>query len=249
VRDRAARAAVMERDHVKTPANESRPSLQQQAVRKPPSKIIKDTMDSLAVIGGLGFILSGTWLLIFLVSCLFVRPHVPSFGLDATAITVTSAPGKPAAFNLAGMSAEGKWASDNGLTLQLQGPNGYSKTFIVTRKNPADWGKELQCGSQCTTDQFAVRARFTLPSYPDGTKLTGTLTGDVLYPVDVGNGYFENSQSQLSIPVTLTVKKGAVIRINGGVYLFDVNPVIVWAFFGSTVFLAGLCGAYMEKHK
>ena len=137
-----------------------------------------------------------------------IPSSTPSFDLGTSSITLTGVPGKTVAFGLHSKSYGGYWASNNGLTLTLQDGN----SFQVVQPVNQSWGDSLTVCvyGPCPTDDVSytdltIPINFTLPgSYAAGTRLNGTLTGDVISPQRYSDG-FTNNETDLNIPVTVRV--------------------------------------------
>ena len=120
----------------------------------------------------------------------------------------TGVPRETVAFGLHSKSYGGYWASNNGLTLTLQDGN----SFQVVQPVNQEWGDSLTVCvyGPCPTDDVSytdltIPINFTLPgSYAAGTRLNGTLTGDVISPQRYSDG-FTNNETDLNIPVAVRV--------------------------------------------
>ena len=161
-----------------------------------------------------------------------VATSTPSFGIDASSIALTGAPGKNAGFNLTGTSVQGYWASDNGLSLALHNDSGFSQTFRVAPQQADTWGDTISwsCnGGNCpAANGFSVHAEFTVPpslAGSEGQALSGTLTGDVYSPQQSGDS-FTNDQTDVNIPVTVKLVNPAALPRAHGYSLFGISPLI-----------------------
>jgi hypothetical protein len=138
-----------------------------------------------------------------------IPSSTPSFDLQTSSITLASAPGKAVTFELHSKSIGGYWASKNGLALALQNGN----SFQIVQPVNQSWSDSMtvcaegNCPSAPPINaDFTIPVNFTLPSsYTVGTRLNGTLTGDVISPQPSGPDGFTNDETDLNVPVTIEV--------------------------------------------
>jgi hypothetical protein len=163
------------------------------------------------LIVGVVLLFESALLLIFVITFPWTFSNIPVFDTNASSITLTGVPGKTVEFSLTGSSLNAYWASQNGVSLSLSDNSsfGFDKTFNVIPPTPDTWGSTItQCVPSCdpSDGQFTIPITVKLPADLAGSgdrSLRGSLSGDIQSPQDVGNGYFQNDDTQLNIPVTV----------------------------------------------
>lgn len=110
---------------------------------------------------------------------------------------LVGAPGQRVAYTLNGItSIRGKWASPNGIYLELDG-----RSFTVASPSDETWSYEAN-----VWQDVRISSHIVVPDVPVGTTLRGSLTGDLRYPAQSGSaGTFRIARIEIDVRVVLDV--------------------------------------------
>ena len=124
-------------------------------------------------------------------------------------LDLTGAPGDKLRFTIQRNSVKGEWASEEGLTLIL---DGQSSLLVEPRKKR--WGETIAYSAERTDHDYKINSSIIVPSSATpGETIGGRITGDILRPSSSGSGFRDTSDT-VSISITIAVVTPGVAAAN-----------------------------------
>ncbi len=114
-------------------------------------------------------------------------------------LTATVIPGEPLFVAAQLSSLNGKWAT-TGLAVTLD----HYPSSTVHQPKARNWGSEVSTSRDDPNSDILAGGVFTVPDVPAGTRLTGSLVGDVTYP-SAGSIMFTTLEKTIRVQLALTV--------------------------------------------
>lgn len=129
---------------------------------------------------------------------------------DGSSLAISGAPGETITVTIdAGSSVEGDWAT-SGVTLSLNSPFSFS-TQLVAPQDP-NWSDTISTNGSEPDSEVLLSGSFTIPSDINANtqSLTGTISGNVLFPADEGF-FYKNTLKALNMPIQLILLNASTV--------------------------------------